>query len=420
MIIDHHYDSIDRSADGNMDISLQHIDAYWPIDGDRTMKLVGYLRESGDIGFRNYVAVLPASVCASTVASKIAHSVKGAVALPHQHGCCQVGADHALTERTLTGLGKNPNVFSVLVVALGCETLSSQRLEEAIAQRCKTVDTVVIQESSGTSSAISKGVRKAREMTSMASKEKRRSVGLEDLILAIECGGSDSTSGLASNPAAGFCADRLIDQGGTVIISETTELIGAEKIIADRAVSEEAKEELLRVVKRTEDRAEKMGVDLRGGQPTPGNMEGGLTTIEEKSLGCIYKGGTSPLQGVLDYAQRPGGRGLYFMDTPGQDIESITGMVAAGAQIVIFTTGRGTPTGSPAAPVIKVTGNPVTYERMGENIDLSVGDILSGKTVEDAGQTLFEHMIKVANGDRTKSEILGHHELGIHKISSTF
>jgi D-galactarate dehydratase / Altronate hydrolase, C terminus. len=244
---------------------------------------------------------------------------------------------------------------------------------------------------------------------------------ISELILSIECGGSDTTSGLASNPAVGYASDKLVDMGGTSIFSETTEFIGAEHILARRAVTAEVGQKILNIVKACEDKAKTMGVDMRGGQPTPGNIEGGITTIEEKSLGCIYKGGTKPIQDVLDYGEAPKGKGLYIMDTPGQDIESITGMTAGGSQIVVFTTGRGTPTGSPICPVIKVTGNPWTYENMKDNIDINAGTIVEGdQSLKEVGEIIFNEIVNVANGKLTKAEALGHREFGIYKLISTF
>ncbi len=384
------------------------------------MKIQGYVRPDGKVGIRNHILVIPSVVCASEVAMRIANSVEGAVALPNQHGCCQIGADLELTEKTLIGLGKNPNVATVLVVGLGCEGVRAERVAEGIAATGKPVETISIQESGGTLKAIEKGTRIVRKFAQEVAKLKREEVDISNIILALECGGSDTTSGLVSNPVAGYVADKLIDLGGTVIFSETTELIGAEHLLAKRAVSKDVADKLIEVVRRCEEKAKIMGVDIRGGQPTPGNIEGGISTIEEKSLGCIYKGGTKPLQGVLEYGEEPLGKGLYFMDTPGQDIESITGMTAGGAQVVIFTTGRGTPTGSPIAPVIKITGNPNTYRKMEDNIDFYAAVIEGKETIQEAGERLYKEMIEVINGKLPKAEALKHREFGIYKLISTF
>ncbi len=385
------------------------------------MKILGFVRPDGRVGIRNHIAVIPSSVCASEVAMRIASSVEGAVAIPNQHGCCQIGADLELTTDTLIGLGKNPNVAAVVVVGLGCEGVPTEKIAEEIAQTGKRVEYVIIQECGGTLKAEERGTSIAKQMVQEVAKLQREKVDISNLILAVECGGSDTTSGLASNPVAGYVSDKLIELGGTSMFSETTEIIGAEHLLAKRAVSKKVGDKLLEIVRRCEEKAKTMGVDMRGGQPTPGNIEGGISTIEEKSLGCIYKGGTKPLQGVLEYAEAPTGKGLYVMDTPGQDIESITGMTAGGAQIVIFTTGRGTPTGAPIAPVIKITGNPNTFAKMKENIDFNASAIIEGtETIKEVGEKLFSEMIEVANGKLTKAEALKHREFGIYKLISTF
>ncbi len=384
-------------------------------------EFLGYRRADGRIGVRNYVVILPTTVCSSETARKIAERVEGTVALPNQHGCCQLGIDHEQTVRTLIGLGKNPNVAACLVVGLSCEGVPADEVATAIAETGKPVEVINIRECRGTLNTIETGSRIAKKMVQIAALHKKEIFDLSELILGIECGGSDTTSGLAANPVAGYTSDLLIAAGGTVIVSETTEFIGAEHILARRAVSQAVKNKLLSIVNRCEERAISLGVNIRSGQPTPGNIEGGITTIEEKSLGCIYKAGTAPIQGVLEYGETPKGTGLYIMDTPGQDIESITGMVAGGAQIILFTTGRGTPTGSPIAPVIKLTANADTFELMKDNIDLSAAGIISGETsLSKEGEKTFHEVIKVASGKLTKAEILGHREMGIYKIAPTF
>ncbi|WP_227762201.1 UxaA family hydrolase [Zhaonella formicivorans] len=385
------------------------------------MKFLGYRRGNGQVGIRNHVIILPSTVCASETAVKIAAQVGGTVALPHQHGCCQIGADHEQTVRTLIGLGKNPNVAACLVVGLGCEGVPAKEVAEAIASTGKPTEVITIQECRGTLRTIEQGVRIARKMVQEVATYQREEIDVSELVLGIECGGSDATSGIAANPAVGHASDLLLAAGGTAMLSETTELIGAEHVLARRAVTPEVGEKLLEIVRRCEERAKSLGVDIRGGQPTPGNIQGGVITIEEKSLGCIYKAGTAPIQGVLEYGEIPQGKGFYVMDTPGQDIESITGMLAGGAQIILFTTGRGTPTGSPIAPVIKVTGNANTFEILEDNIDLSAAGIVAGTaTIQEVGEKIFAELLAVAGGKPTKAEILGHHEFGIYKIAPTF
>jgi len=387
------------------------------------MKITGYARPDGTFGIRNHLLILPTSVCSSDTASRIASQVPGAVAVPHQHGCCEIGEDYAQTVRTLIGFGRNPNVGAVLIVSLGCEGIQAAPVEKEIAATGKLVESIIIQEHGGTLGALQAGIRIASRMSMELSAMTKTDFDIRELVLGLECGGSDPTSGIAANPVLGVCSDLLIQHGGSSILSETTEMIGAEHLLAEKAVTPEIGEKFLEMVRRTEQRAIDMGNDLRGSQPTPGNIEGGITTIEEKSLGCIYKAGTAPLVGTLEYGEMipAAPRGLYFMDTPGEDIDSITGMVAGGAQIIVFTSGRGTPTGCPIAPVIKLTGNYDTYRKMTDNIDFNAGRVITGEaTVDELGQELFQEMIRVCNGKFTKAESLGHREFGIFRIGYTF
>lgn len=385
------------------------------------MDFLGYRRPDGTVGIRNHIVILPTSVCSSTVAANIALQIPGAVALANQHGCCQVGADHEQTVRTLIGLGRNPNVAAVLVVGLGCEGVPIHQVAAEIATTGKHVEVVVIQDVGGTLKATAEGLTKASQLAREVATLQREKIAMSELSLAIECGGSDFTSGLASNPAAGIAADLLIAAGGNVMLSETTEFIGAEQVLARRAENPEIGKKIIQLVQQCEERAKLLNVDIRGGQPTPGNISGGISSIEEKSLGCIYKAGHAPIQDVLQYGEKPAGKGLYIMDTPGQDIESITGMLAGGSQLVIFTTGRGTPTGSPLAPVIKITGNSRTYQMMEDNIDVDASTIISGtETIAQVGQRIFDEIVKVANGQLPKAESLGHCEFGIYKIAPTY
>lgn len=381
------------------------------------MEFFGYRRPDGRVGIRNHIAIIPTSVCASTVAFNIAAQVPGAVALANQQGCCQLGANHEQTVRNLIGLGKNPNVAAALVIGLGCDGITVDEVARDLAGTGKLVEVVVIQEAGGTLQATAQGVHKASRIASQVAHLQREKVGASELTLAIECGGSDFTSGLAANPAAGVAAEMLTSWGGTAILSVTSEFIGAEHILARRAKTPAIGEDILRIVGQCEERAKLVSCDIRSGQPTPRNIRGGITTLEEKSLGCIYRTGQKPIQGALAYGEAPSGKGLYVMDTPGQDIESITGLLAGGAQVAIFTTGRGTPTGSPIAPVIKITGNARTYQMMEDNIDIDASSVLSGdETIDQVGQRIFEEIIKAANGHLPKAESLRHHEFGIHKL----
>ena len=385
------------------------------------MMIPGYRRADGSVGIRNRVLILPSVVCAAETARMISYQVQGTVALQNHLGCAQIGKDARMTFDTLAGLGRNPNVFAVLVVGLGCETTRPKELAEAISSSGKPVECVVIQEHGGTLNAVREGVRLAMNLVGKASLEEKVPCDVSDLVVAVECGGSDPTSGIAANPSVGSACDRVVANGGTVILSETTELIGAEHILSARAVRPEVGAELVSICRQMEQRAFDMGTSIRGGNPTPGNMAGGLTTLEEKSLGCVHKAGMAPLQEVLPYSGVPSKKGLVMMDSPGFDIDSVTGMVAGGAQICVFTTGLGTPVGNPVVPVIKVTGNPETFLRMRDNIDINAGVILGeGISIGEMGARIFDEILAVARGKQTKSEILGFCESSIWRCGTTF
>jgi altronate dehydratase large subunit len=385
----------------------------------KNMTVMGYRRADGSVGIRNHVLILPSVVCANRVARGISQLVEGTTWVEHQHGCTQLGADAELTRRVLVAHGTHPNVFGVVVVGLGCETMRAQDVAADIRRAAphKPVHLAIIQDEGGSLKAMAAGAGAAAHMVKAASSEKQRSIDVSELILGTECGGSDACSGISANPALGVASDLLIEAGGTVILAETTELIGAEHLIAARAVSQEISARCFETVRRCEESAKAMGVDMRGGQPTPGNIEGGLTTIEEKSLGCVYKAGSKPLQDVIDYAMPVRKKGLVLMDTPGQDIEQITGMVAGGCQIVVFTTGRGTCCGSPIAPTIKVATTTALFEKMRDNMDLDAGTIVTGaETVAQVGKRIFEELLQVASGRRCKAEILGFNDFAIKRI----
>ncbi len=391
-----------------------------PAIGVEVMNFQGYRRPNGSIGIRNHTLILPTVICASETASRIAARVKGTVTFIHQHGCAQIGRDMEQTFKTLAGVGCNPNVAAVLIVGLGCETMGAEKIFKLIERERKPTEMLNIQDEHGTRKTVEKGVAIARRMVKTATRMKRKPCDTSGLVVGLECGGSDVTSGIAANPALGVASDMIIREGGTTILSETTELIGAEHIVAKRAVSPRVEERIYEIVKRMEERIKAIGVDFMGAQPSPGNIRGGLTTIEEKSLGCIYKAGTAQISEVLEYGEKPREKGLVIMDTPGQDIESMTGMIAGGAQLIAFTTGQGTPVGSAIAPVIKITGNPRTYRNMKENIDINAGTIIEGKeTIDQVGKRIFNEVFEVASGKRTKAERLGYFEFAINRIGPT-
>lgn len=386
------------------------------------MEFMGYRRPDGSAGIRNHVLILPTVVCANRVARGIADNVAGTVWIEHQHGCSELAPDAEQTGRVFIGHGTNPNVYGVVVVGLGCEVVRAQDIAKEVKKQCpyKPVHCVIIQDAGGSYKAISEGSSAANRMMEAASKLKREPIDISELILGTECGGSDACSGISGNPALGEASDILIEAGGTSILAETPELIGAEHIIAARAVNEEVSRKCFEKVKKCEDSAKTLNVDMRGGNPSPGNIEGGLSSIEEKSLGCVHKAGTKPLVDVIDYAEKITEKGLVYMDTPGNDIEQLSGMAAGGCQVCVFTTGRGTPTGSAIVPTIKVSTNSQIFEKMRDNIDLNAGTIIDGnESVEDVGKKIVEEIIDVASGKLTKAEILGENDFGIWRIGPT-
>ncbi len=381
----------------------------------------GYVRPDGRVGVRNYVLVVPTVVCASVVAERIAAAIAphGAV-LPHLAGCGQLGPDLHTTHHTLAAYCRHSNVGAVLVVALGCEQVVAQMLADAARRTGKPAEIVAIQSEGGSVRATRRGIECARRLAAAAAAD-RMPCDVSSLILSVKCGGSDYTSGLAANPVLGRVADRLVDGGGAVVLGEIAEIMGAEHILAARATTPSTSSRLLRVVDRVEQEARALGLDIRGTQPSPGNIRGGLTTIEEKSLGATQKAGErTPLQDVVGYAEPIARKGLTVMDTPGLDVESVTGMVGGGAQVVVFTTGLGTPTGNPIAPVIKITGNARTAQTMADNIDLDVSGVIgAAETIDAAADRLLAAVLDVCSGTTTAAERLGHAEFAIHRRNPT-
>jgi len=387
-----------------------------------TASFLGYRRPDARVGIRNHVLVVPTVICSAVVAERIAASIAPVgAALPHLAGCGQLGPDLALTHETLAAYCRHPNVGAVIVVALGCEQVVAQRLADEARRAGKDAHIVAIQSEGGTLRATAKGIDIARELAASVSRIERSWCPAASLIVSVKCGGSDYTSGLASNPAVGRVADRLVSLGGSVVLGEIAEIMGAEHLLADRASRPEAAAQLLRVVNRVEAEAIALGLDIRGTQPSPGNIRGGLTTIEEKSLGATHKAGErTRLEDVVGYAAPITRRGLTVMDTPGLDVESVTGMVGGGAQAVLFTTGLGTPTGNPIAPVIKITGNARTAQSMADNIDVDVsGIMMEVESLDAAADRLLEELIGVCSGRPTAAERLGHREFAIHRRNPT-
>lgn len=381
------------------------------------MKINAYKRPDGRYGIRNKVLILPTVGCANETARLISEQVTGSICIANPKGCGQIGTGIEIMRRTLIGLSLNPNIYGTILVGLGCETTQPYKLCEEIKKRSpKPIEVLTIQDEGGTVNTIQKGVKLALKMVQDMSQVKREETDISNIILATNCGGSDATSGISANPALGHCSDILVKEGGTVFLGETTELIGTEHILAERAKDQKVKNDILKIVKNLENEFVRLGIDVRGANPSPGNIKGGLSTLEEKALGGISKGGTSSINEVVRYGEIPESRGLIIMDTPGYDIESVTGMVSGGAQICVFTTGRGTPVGNAVIPVIKITGNKGTYENMSDNMDLDISDVISGKkSINECGEMILQEIVDVCNGKYTKAESYGFSDMCIYR-----
>ncbi len=387
-----------------------------------TEEFLGFERSKGLVGIRNKIVILSSVICVNQVAQQISRNIDNSVAITHPLGCGQFGPDFSYTLRTLTGLASNPNVYGVVVIGLGCENMPSKLLARKIKQSKKPVEFFDVQSTKGgTISAIEMGLNYAKKMADEASELKREPFDFSNLVLGLECGGSDSISGITANPAVGVISDRVVELGGTSILPEFTEWIGTEHLLIKRAVNESIAEKIKAPLSKFITATNNLGIDFRGIQPTPGNIEGGLTTIEEKSLGTIAKAGKAPIQGVLDYSEKPKGKGLWLMLEPGLDVESMTGLAAAGAQVIIMTTGRGSPCGNPVSPVIKICGNPKTCDWMAGNIDVDASKIITDdKSVEDIANILWKKLINVINGEKTQAEVLGFEDIAIWRVLGTF
>lgn len=382
----------------------------------------GYLRADGRVGTRNYLAVLSSVNCSATVARYIADSfrdedvkaefpnVDGVVSLTHSTGCGQSikGEGLTLLRSVMAGYATHPNVSGAVLVGLGCEINQIADLLDAHGlARGPGLQTMTIQDSGGTKVTVERGIAMIKEMLPEANKAVRSTVPVGQLTLGLECGGSDGYSGITANPALGAAADLLVRHGGTAVLSETPEIYGAEHLLTRRAVSREVGEKLIALIRWWEAYTARNGSELDN-NPTPGNKAGGLTTILEKSLGAVAKGGTMNLSGVFNFAEKINTKGFVFMDSPGYDPVSITGQVASGANIVCFTTGRGSVYGCKPAPSLKLATNSPMYQRMSDDMDVNCGEILDGSTtVQEKGEQIFQLILDTASGKPSKSEELG-------------
>ena len=377
------------------------------------MRFQGYLRENGAYGVRNYVVVMSSVICANGVVEEIARQVPGIVPVTHGHGCGRTGE---IALRALSGLGQNPNIAALLVIGLGCEESTAPDIADAVAKTGKPVEYLVIQDEGGTAETTRKGIKTAQKLLTHVKGQERVEAGLEHLVVGLECGGSDAFSGISANPAAGAAADLVVAGGGSVILAEISEMVGTANLLKRRAVNDEVARKIDAYVALGTEASNWAETRGYAGAVAPGNMAGGLINITEKSLGCIAKGGTSPITDCLPYAMKPKTKGLVIMETAGYDVESMSGIVAGGAQLVIFTTGRGSPAGHALAPVIKVISNSKTYKKMPGDFDVNAGAIVDGdKTIEGLGKDIFELLIDVASGKQTRAEINKQYQFAIRQ-----
>ena len=385
-------------------------------------EFLGYQRDDGTVGTRNYIGILTSVNCSGSVAKFVAEeaeksgllkrykNVDGVVPIVHGSGCgmANSGEGYDLLFRTLSGYARNPNFAAILLIGLGCEVMQitdlvgKNRLQNEESFRYMT-----IQSEGGTSKTIERGMSTLTELLEYADQSKRQPSSVSKLTVGLQCGGSDGYSGITANPALGVASDILVQHGGISILSETPEIYGAEHLLTRRALTEEIGKKLLDRISWWENYTARNGGEMNN-NPSPGNKRGGLTTILEKSLGAVAKGGVSPLAGVFEYGEKIDTHGFVYMDSPGYDPCSVTGQIASGANIIVFTTGRGSVSGYKPSPCIKLSTNTGMYRRMSGDIDLDCGDIIeNGVTIEEKGKQIFEQIVRVASGQKTKSEELG-------------
>jgi altronate hydrolase len=392
---------------------------YHPAAEARTFD--GFLREDGRVGTRNYVLVMPTVNCSATVVRMVAERfrdvrrefphIDGVVALPHKAGCGLVaqGDDHQLLQRVITGYAHHPNVGATVIVSLGCEVNQAEPLvqlaQAAPAGAGKRLPVVTIQREGGTRKAVEAAVGEIARLLPRVEAARRTPRPASDLVVATNCGGSDSYSGITANPALGRAMDEIVRQGGTALLAETPEIHGAEQLLVRRARSEAVAHKLLARIAWWEAHLARHGARTDH-NPSPGNITGGITTVYEKALGGVAKAGTTQLVDVIDYAERVKERGLVFMDTPGYDPVSVTGLVAGGANLICFTTGRGSVFGCKPTPSIKLATSSALYRHMIDDMDLDCGTILEGASIDEVGRQIFEEILAVASGKPTKSELL--------------
>ena len=383
------------------------------------MTFWGYRRPDGRVGIRNKILILPASVCASDTTRIIASQVESAVTFNNQNGCSHVPSDQQFTMDVMAGYAANPNVYGTVVVSLGCENCQMDLVLDAIKERTnKPIRHFIIQENGGTISTVEKAVRAAKEMAQEASLLQKEEFDFSELIIGTECGGSDPTSGLAANVLIGEMSDRMVELGGTSILSETTEFIGAEHILARRGKTKEISDRIYQIVHDYEHAIKLVGHDIREGNPSPGNKKGGISSLEDKSLGCTQKSGSAPVMGVLSYGEPVKEKGLNLLSAPGNDLVASTALAASGAHIVLFTTGRGTPFASPV-PTVKISTNNQLAKKKQNWIDFNCGVMVNDTPPDELSENLLDFVLEIASGKKSKSEEAGFHDMAIFKQGVT-
>ena len=384
------------------------------------LKLTGYQRKDGRWGFRNQILLMPLHSALCAISRSISESFPeySVVSINHDWSG-ELDKDWKRISKALSGFCANPNNFATIFLTLGNET-EKKLIDMALKIGVDNYQEINLKDIGSMQKLIESGKASAQKYLNESRFLKRTAAPWSALHLGLECGGSDALSGITANPALGVASDRLVELGAVSVLGETTEILGAEHLLAARAKNKEVGQAIIEMVARYEQSVNYEGIDMRGAQPSRGNIEGGLTTLEEKSLGAAKKAGNAPFTGALDYADPAKEPGLYMMDTPGHDIEQLVAFSAAGINICVFTSGRGTPTGSANVPTIKVSTNTPMYESIPDLIDLNAGTIAEGKeTLEEVGNRIFNEIIEVANGKLTKAEIGGHHEFALSRMYKT-
>ena len=371
-------------------------------------EITGYQRKNGSLGIRNHVLVLPTVSCVNGVINRISREVPEAVCITHAHGCGRGGPrDLQILFRVLSGLVHHPNVGGVVLIGLGCEVSNTKNLFPAIKEAGKPVEIFNVQEDGGSPQTVKKGAAAARRILAEISSQSRVPFPWNKLMVSMECGGSDAMSGVTANVAMGAVSDWLVEKGATVIFGENTEMIGTAHVLNRRAKNEQVARQIDQMI----DRAERLTKDIMGDLASlvisPGNMDGGMSTIAEKSMGCIFKGGTTTINQVIDYGEVPTEGGLVLQDGPGYDGDSMAGLAASGSQLMFFSTGRGTPAGFPVLPVIKVASNSRIFEAMKDDMDVNAGRLVEGQPLDVLQAEMIDLMIRVINGEKAKAEANG-------------